>query len=277
METSRAEFLRSKIPAFRRRQPWDSQTDLLIDNILEEFDERWPLWEQVLPGLDVKRDVPITILQVVQLRDALEECQVWGLVVGIKCFLLWETHRLLKQELKQNGVRPRDYWTYWGAGRASDWAYGGSDRDIKYKLIIDFFLIKLGKQPINFIFLLIDSATCSRQELSEAGSDNARAQETPQENDDEKVWETLRETSQENPQVIIPVVSANEANTKAQVEIAQEMALREALEMSQPLFCESYAGTSPKMIGSQEVKIFPAGVGSDVLNGDGIGFEGISE
>ncbi|KAG0694539.1 hypothetical protein DFH29DRAFT_1006263 [Suillus ampliporus] len=73
---AKAEFLRSKIPAFRRRQPWDSQTDLLVDDILEEFDERWPLWEQVLPGLDVKRDIPIIISQAAQLRETLEKCRV---------------------------------------------------------------------------------------------------------------------------------------------------------------------------------------------------------
>ncbi|KAG1854572.1 hypothetical protein F4604DRAFT_1685945 [Suillus subluteus] len=105
---AKAEFLHSKIPAFRRHQPWDSQTDLLVDDILEEFDEMWPLWEQVLPGLDVERDVPITISQAVQLRDTLEKCRV--------------------HEFRESGVRPRGYWTYWGVGHTSDWAYWGIRR-----------------------------------------------------------------------------------------------------------------------------------------------------
>lgn len=73
---AKTEFLCSKILEFRRRPPWASQTDLLIDDILEEFDERWPLQEQVLPGLDVESDIPITISQAAQLCEALEKCRI---------------------------------------------------------------------------------------------------------------------------------------------------------------------------------------------------------
>jgi hypothetical protein len=73
----KAEFLRSKIPEFRRRPPWASQTDLLIDDIVEELDERWPLWEGVLPpDFDVERDTPITVSQATQLRRAVAKCRV---------------------------------------------------------------------------------------------------------------------------------------------------------------------------------------------------------
>ncbi|KAG1806397.1 uncharacterized protein HD556DRAFT_1302884 [Suillus plorans] len=118
---TKAEFLCFKIPEFRRCPPWASQTNLLIDDICEELDEMQPLWEEVLPpDFDVERDTPITVSQATQLcRAVAKRC------VDIKCFLLWETHWLLKQEFRESGVRPRDYWTYWGVGRASDWAYWG--------------------------------------------------------------------------------------------------------------------------------------------------------
>jgi hypothetical protein len=68
-------FLCSKIPAFRKYQPWDSCTDLLIDEIFDEFDERWPLHKQVLPNFDVERDTP-TRSQLLQLREAFDKFHV---------------------------------------------------------------------------------------------------------------------------------------------------------------------------------------------------------
>ncbi|KAG2064292.1 hypothetical protein BDR04DRAFT_1122708 [Suillus decipiens] len=120
MDVNQAEFLRSKIPMFQRHQPWDSRTDLLIDEIFDEFDERWPLCDKVLPDFDVKKDAPITNWQLWEVRQAYDKFRV-----EIKCFLLWETRWLLRRELRESGVRPRDYWTYWGVGRALDWAYWG--------------------------------------------------------------------------------------------------------------------------------------------------------
>ncbi|KAG1873807.1 hypothetical protein F4604DRAFT_1925386 [Suillus subluteus] len=124
MHAHQAEFLCSKIPMFRRYQPWDSRTDLLIDEIFDKFDERWPLCEEVLPGFDLERDTPnVTHSQLLQLRDAYDKFRI-----EIKCFLLWETRWVLRRELRESGVEPRDYWTYWGVGRASDWAYWGVRR-----------------------------------------------------------------------------------------------------------------------------------------------------
>lgn len=75
MHAHHAEFLRSKIPAFRKHQPWDSRTDLLIDEIFDEFNEEWPLHEQVLPNFDVERDTP-TRSQLWQLREAYDKFRV---------------------------------------------------------------------------------------------------------------------------------------------------------------------------------------------------------
>jgi hypothetical protein len=76
MDVNQAEFLRSKIPMFRRHQPWDSRTDLLIDEIFDEFDERWPLCDKVLPDFDVEKDAPITNWQLWEVRQAYDKFRV---------------------------------------------------------------------------------------------------------------------------------------------------------------------------------------------------------
>lgn len=76
MDVHQAEFLRSKIPMFRRHQPWDSRTDLLIDEIFDEYDQRWPLCDQVLPDFDVEKDGPITNLQLWQVRQAYDKFRI---------------------------------------------------------------------------------------------------------------------------------------------------------------------------------------------------------
>jgi hypothetical protein len=75
MDLNQAEFLRSKIPAFRRYQPWDSRTDLLIDQIFDECDERWPLHKKVLPDFDVEHDTP-TRSQLLKLCEAFDKFRV---------------------------------------------------------------------------------------------------------------------------------------------------------------------------------------------------------
>lgn len=75
MDTDQAEFLRSKIPAFRRYQPWDSRTDLLVDEIFDEMCEQ--LCEKTLPGFNVERDTAnVTQSQLVQLRQAFDQFRV---------------------------------------------------------------------------------------------------------------------------------------------------------------------------------------------------------
>ncbi|KAG1800879.1 uncharacterized protein HD556DRAFT_1304865 [Suillus plorans] len=120
MDKQQAEFLCTKIPEFRKLKPGFVETDLFIDVLHEEYDEMWPLREFLWPGFDEEQDVPITYSMAVQLCWALEKrC------VEIKCFFLWEMRRIVKRELRETGVEPADYWTYWGVGRASDWTYWG--------------------------------------------------------------------------------------------------------------------------------------------------------
>lgn len=81
MDIHQAEFLHSEIPVFRKYQPWDSRTDLLIDELFDEIDERWPLCEQLcektLPGFDVERDTPnITTSQLLLLHRAFDQFRV---------------------------------------------------------------------------------------------------------------------------------------------------------------------------------------------------------
>lgn len=78
VDQTKPEFLRSKIPEFRRFPPWASQTDLLINDIAEELHERWPVWEGILaPDFDIERDIPsITVSQATQLRRAIAKCRV---------------------------------------------------------------------------------------------------------------------------------------------------------------------------------------------------------
>ncbi|KAG1812853.1 uncharacterized protein BJ212DRAFT_1301328 [Suillus subaureus] len=75
MDLNQAEFLCSKIPAFRRYQPWDSCTDLLIDEIFNEYDERWLLHKKVLPDFDVKCNTP-TRSQLLKLCEAFDKFRV---------------------------------------------------------------------------------------------------------------------------------------------------------------------------------------------------------
>jgi hypothetical protein len=73
MDINQAEFLHSKILMFRRHQPWDSHTDLLIDEIFDEFNERWPLCDKVLPDFDVEKDAPITNWQLWEVCQAYDK------------------------------------------------------------------------------------------------------------------------------------------------------------------------------------------------------------
>ncbi|KAG2341219.1 hypothetical protein BDR05DRAFT_1001880 [Suillus weaverae] len=120
VDKQQAEFLCTKIPEYRKLKPGFVETDLFIDDLLEEYDEMWLLWEFLWPDFDVEKDVPITYSMGVQLCRALaNRC------VEIKCFFLWEMQWIVKRELQETGVEPADYWTYWGAGHASDWTYWG--------------------------------------------------------------------------------------------------------------------------------------------------------
>ncbi|KAG2128415.1 hypothetical protein BD769DRAFT_1387460 [Suillus cothurnatus] len=120
MDKQQAEFLRIKIPEFRKLKPGFVETDLFIDDLLEEYDEMWPLWEFLWPDFDKEKDIPITYSMAVQLCQALAKRRV-----EIKCFFLWEMRHIIKHELRETGVEPADYWTYWGVGHASDWTYWG--------------------------------------------------------------------------------------------------------------------------------------------------------
>lgn len=76
MDKQQAEFLRIKIPEFRKLKPGFLETDLFIDVLLEEYDEIWPLREFLWPGFDEEKDVPITYPMAVQLCRALAKRRV---------------------------------------------------------------------------------------------------------------------------------------------------------------------------------------------------------
>ncbi|KAG1785080.1 uncharacterized protein HD556DRAFT_1314529 [Suillus plorans] len=67
---AKADFLRTKIPEYRKNKPGFEETDLLIDDILEEYDQRWPLCEFLWPDFDVEKDTPISYAMGIELCKA---------------------------------------------------------------------------------------------------------------------------------------------------------------------------------------------------------------
>ncbi|KIK34923.1 hypothetical protein CY34DRAFT_17384 [Suillus luteus UH-Slu-Lm8-n1] len=120
MDKEQAEFLRTKTPEYRKLKPGFVETDLFVDDLVEEYDEMWPLTEFLWPDFDEEKDVPLTYSKGMQLLRAVVQCRV-----EFKTFFLWEMRRIVKREFRETGVEPVDYWTYWGVGRASDWTYWG--------------------------------------------------------------------------------------------------------------------------------------------------------
>jgi hypothetical protein len=68
---AKANFLCTKIPEYRRLKPGFEETDLFIDDILEEYDERWPLVEFLWPDFNVKKDTPLSYEKSIELCKAL--------------------------------------------------------------------------------------------------------------------------------------------------------------------------------------------------------------
>lgn len=73
---AKADFLRTKIPEYRKNKPGFEETDLLIDDILEEYDQRWPLCEFLWPDFDVEKDTPISYAMGIELCKALAKRRV---------------------------------------------------------------------------------------------------------------------------------------------------------------------------------------------------------
>lgn len=57
-------------------KPGFEETDLLIDNILEEYDQRWPLCKFLWPDFDVEKDTPILYAMGIELCKALAKRRV---------------------------------------------------------------------------------------------------------------------------------------------------------------------------------------------------------
>jgi len=52
------------------------ETDLFIDDLVEEYDEMWPLLEFLWPDFDEEKDIPLTYSKGVQLLQAVAQRHV---------------------------------------------------------------------------------------------------------------------------------------------------------------------------------------------------------
>ncbi|KAG1818596.1 uncharacterized protein BJ212DRAFT_1298670 [Suillus subaureus] len=80
---AKAKYLHEKIPQYRKHKPGFPETDLFIDEILEEYDKIWLLWEYLWPDFDVEKDVPMTFAMGMELCKALARCHVTGGEAGV--------------------------------------------------------------------------------------------------------------------------------------------------------------------------------------------------
>lgn len=76
MDKEQAEFLHTKTPEYRKLKPGFVETDLFIDDLVEEYDEMWPLMEFLWPDFDEEKDVPLTYSKGMQLLRAVAQRRV---------------------------------------------------------------------------------------------------------------------------------------------------------------------------------------------------------
>lgn len=78
MEESRAkaEFLRTKVPEYRKRKPGFKETDLFIDDVIEEYDQIWPLCDVLWPNFDIGKDNPVTHSMCLQFCEAFKNRRI---------------------------------------------------------------------------------------------------------------------------------------------------------------------------------------------------------